>query len=131
MTHRFILNGVDIRHMGKPDAAANQLGAAESDGIVPDLFQERRGIARRAERGVARFLVRQRLEALREGVPQFLNIGQALLARGGGIANAQMPRQAAEVQQQVADGSANVKANRAKVAELGVDGLQAAVGHKN
>ncbi len=39
VTHRFILNGVDIRHMGKPDAAANQLGAAESDGIVPDLFR--------------------------------------------------------------------------------------------
>ena len=98
---------------------------------MPDLFQERGGIARRAERGVARFLVCQRLEAFREGVPQLLNIGQALLARGGGIANAQMPRQAAEVQQQVADGGTDVKANRAKVAELGVDGLQAAVGHKN
>ena len=98
---------------------------------MPDLFQERGGIARRAECGVACFLVYQRLEVLREGVPQFLNIGQALLARGGGIANAEVPRQAAEVQQQVADGGANVKANRPKIAELSVDGLQAAVGHKN
>ncbi len=117
--------------MGKPDAAANQLGAAESDGIVPDLFQECGGIARCAECGVAGFLVCQHLEALRKGVPQFLNIGQALLARGGGIANAEVPRQAAEVQQQVADGGANVKANRPEIAELSVDGLQAAVGHKN
>ena len=94
VAHRLVLDGVDIRHVGKPDAAANEFGAAEADGVMPDLFQERGGIARRAERGVARFLVCQRLEAFREGVPQLLNIGQALLARGGGIANAQMPRQA-------------------------------------
>jgi hypothetical protein len=52
-------------------------------------------------------------------------------SRGGGIANAQMPRQAAVVQQQVADGGADIEANRAEIAELGVDGLQAAFGNEN
>jgi hypothetical protein len=42
-----------------------------------------------------------------------------------------MPRQAAVVQQQVADGGADIEANRAEVAELGVDGLQAAFGNEN
>ena len=42
-----------------------------------------------------------------------------------------MPRQAAEVEQQVADGGADVKAHRPEIAELGIDGLQAAVGDKN
>ena len=101
VAHGFILDGVDIRHVGKPDAAANELGAAEADGVMPDLFQKRGGVAWCAQRRIARFLVCQRLEAFREGVPQLLNIGQALLARGGGIANAQMPRQAAEIEQQV------------------------------
>ena len=92
VAHGLVLDAVDIRDVGKPDAAANEFGAAEPDGIMPDFFQERGSIAWRAERCVARFLVSQRLEAFREDVPQLLNIGQALLARGGGIANAEMAR---------------------------------------
>jgi len=53
----------------KPHAAANQLGAAEADGIMPDFFQKRGGIARSAQRRIARFFVCQRLEAFREGIP--------------------------------------------------------------
>ena len=57
VAHGVILNGVDIRNVGKPDAAANQFGAAETNGVMPDLFQKRGSIARRAERGVSRFFV--------------------------------------------------------------------------
>ncbi len=52
-------------------------------------------------------------------------------ARGGGIANAELARQAAVVQQQVADGGADIEADGAEVAELGVDGLQATFGNED
>ena len=42
-----------------------------------------------------------------------------------------MPRQTAVVEQQVADGGADIEANRAEKAELGVDGLKAAFGDEN
>jgi hypothetical protein len=113
VAHGLVLNGVDIRDVGKPDAAANQFGAAEADGVMPHLFQERGGIARRASAASRVFSppapgsVPRRCST----APEYRS-GAA--RGGGGIANAQMPRQAAEVQQQVADGGADIKANRAK-----------------
>ena len=131
MAHCFILNGLDIRHVRQTDTAANQLRAAESDRVFPYLFQEFRGVARGSKCRIARFLTGQDLEALREGVPQRLNVGQTLFTGCSGIANTEMPRQAAEIEQQVADGGADVKTDGTEVAELCVDGLQTAVCHEN
>ncbi|MNZ65080.1 hypothetical protein D3C78_832650 [compost metagenome] len=117
--------------MRQPHAAANQLRAAKTDRIGPDFFQELRGITRYRQRRIAGFLGRQRLETFRKGIPQFLYVSQTLLAGGRGIANPQMPRQAAEVQQQVADSRANIKTDRAVIPELGIDRFQAALGDKN
>ncbi|VEB87825.1 Uncharacterised protein [Citrobacter koseri] len=39
MAHFHILNGIDIRYVRQPDAAANQLGAAKADGVRPDFFR--------------------------------------------------------------------------------------------
>ena len=69
VTHRVVLNGIDVRDVRQPHTAANQLRSAETNGISPDLFQKFRGIARRTQRGIPGFLVRQRLEALRKGIP--------------------------------------------------------------
>ncbi len=39
VAHGVIRNGIDIRHVRKPHASANQLGAAEANCIVPDFFR--------------------------------------------------------------------------------------------
>ncbi len=131
MTHGVVLDSVDIRDVRQSDAAADQFAAAEADRVRPHLFQKGGGIAGVSQRRVAGFLRRQRLEALGKGGPQLVDVVQPLLARGGGIANAELARQAAVVKQQVADGGADIEANGAEVAELGVDGLQAAFGNED
>jgi len=115
----------------QPDASADKLRTGKTNGIRPHLFQKLADVTRLGQRRIAGFLARQRLETLGEGVPQRGDIGQALLARVGGFADAELARRAAVVQQQVADSRTNVKAHRAEIPELGVDSLQAAVGDKN
>lgn len=102
MTHGVVLDSVDIRDVRQSDAAADQFAAAEADRVRPDFLQKGGGVAGVSQRRVAGFLRRQRLEALGEGGPQLVDVVQPLLARGGGIANAELARQAAVVQQQVA-----------------------------
>ena len=131
VAHGLILNRLYIGDVGQADATANQLGAAEANRVVPDFFQERAGIAGVGQRRIARFLRCQRLEAFGKRIPQRLNIVQTLFASRGRIANAQMPRQAAVVQQQVADGGTDIKTYRAEITELRIDGFKTVLGNKN
>ena len=117
--------------MRQSDAAADQFAAAEANRVGPDFLQKGGSVAGVSQRRVAGFLRRQRLEAFGEGGPQLVDIVQSLLACGGGVANAELARQAAVVKQQVADGGADIETNGAEIAELGVDGLQAAFGNED
>lgn len=63
VAHGLILNRLYIGDVGQADAAANQLGAAEANRVVPYFFQERGGIAGPGQRRIARFLRCQRVEA--------------------------------------------------------------------
>ena len=94
MAHGVVLDSVDIRDVRQPDAAADQFAAAEANRVGPDFLQKGGSVAGVSQGRVAGFLRRQRLEAFGEGGPQLVDIVQPLFARGGGVANTELARQA-------------------------------------
>ncbi len=130
-THGVVLDSVDIRDVRQSDAAADQFAAAEADRVRPHPFQKGGGVAGSKPAPRRGFSPPPAPGSARQGGPQLVDVVQPLLAARGGIANAELARQAAVVQHQVADGGTDIEADGAEVAELGVDGLQAAFGNED
>ena len=78
MAHFIIGNGIQIRNVRKPHAAANQFCSAKPYCIVPDVLQKLRHITRTRQCPILGFLNGQCLKAFSESIPEIADVRQTL-----------------------------------------------------